>query len=125
MNLTRNAILGLLVTCLFAAPAAAQAPCTGDLDADRVVDGDDLGMLLGAWGACGGCVADINADPKFVPSAEFFQSLEHSVAVLERVYPDRNEYLLSALRLAEVSKRGDYAEMKLVAKSISRSAPFL
>jgi formylglycine-generating enzyme required for sulfatase activity len=62
MNLTRNAILGLLVTCLFAAPAAAQAPCTGDLDADRVVDGDDLGMLLGAWGACGGCVADINAD---------------------------------------------------------------
>ena len=62
MNRTRNAILGLLVTCLFAAPAAAQAPCTGDLDADRVVDGDDLGMLLGAWGACGGCVADINAD---------------------------------------------------------------
>ena len=73
----------------------------------------------------GQLVADINADPKFVPSAEFFQSLEHSVAVLERVYPDRNEYLLSALRLAEVSKRGDYAEMKLVAKSISRSAPFL
>jgi hypothetical protein len=73
----------------------------------------------------GHLVADINRDPNFVPSPEFFQSLEGAVSVLRRAYPARNEYLLSALRLAEVSKRGDYGQMKNVAKSISRSAPFL
>ncbi len=35
-------------------------PCPGDLNGDAVVNGADLGMLLGAWGGTG--VADINAD---------------------------------------------------------------
>lgn len=33
-----------------------------DLNADGRVDGADLGILLGAWGACAGCAADLNAD---------------------------------------------------------------
>lgn len=33
-----------------------------DLNADGVVDGDDLGTLLGEWGACAGCDADFNGD---------------------------------------------------------------
>jgi hypothetical protein len=37
--------------------------CVGDFDGDSVVDGVDLGVLLGAWGPCdGGCAADINGD---------------------------------------------------------------
>jgi hypothetical protein len=41
------------------------ASCTGDLNSDGVVGGADLGILLGAWGACptsGGCPADLNGD---------------------------------------------------------------
>ena len=36
--------------------------CTGDLDGSGSVDGLDLGVLLGQWGACGAgaCVADVN-----------------------------------------------------------------
>jgi len=37
-------------------------PCPADLSGDGVVDGADLGLLLAAWGACGGCVADITFD---------------------------------------------------------------
>ena len=35
-----------------------------DLNGDGVVDGADLGLLLGAWGPCppGGCPADLNGD---------------------------------------------------------------
>jgi hypothetical protein len=36
-----------------------------DLNGDGVVNGDDLGILLGAWGACpadGWCPADLNDD---------------------------------------------------------------
>ena len=36
--------------------------CPGDLDADGAVTGGDLGILLGAWGGCGGCPADLNLD---------------------------------------------------------------
>ncbi len=37
-------------------------PPSPDLNADGIVDGFDLGILLGAWGAAArGCVADINA----------------------------------------------------------------
>ena len=60
MNLAPKAILGLLAVCLCTAPADAQAPCTGDLNADRVVNGDDLGVLLGQWGTDGS--ADLNGD---------------------------------------------------------------
>jgi len=33
-----------------------------DLNGDGQVDGDDLGTLLGQWGACSGCPADFNGD---------------------------------------------------------------
>jgi len=35
--------------------------CVGDLNADDVVNGADLGLLLGAWGTADP-VADINGD---------------------------------------------------------------
>lgn len=42
------------------APAPA---CPSDLNGDRIVDGADLGALLGAWGTCSGsCPADLNGD---------------------------------------------------------------
>jgi len=34
--------------------------CPGDLDATGVVDGADLGIVLGAWGECVECSADID-----------------------------------------------------------------
>lgn len=38
-------------------------PCFGDLNADSHVDGADLAILLGTWGACdGNCTADLNDD---------------------------------------------------------------
>lgn len=36
--------------------------CLGDLDGDGLVDGADLGALLGAWGACPGCQEDLDGD---------------------------------------------------------------
>jgi formylglycine-generating enzyme required for sulfatase activity len=49
------------VMLALAMPVHAQT-CPADLTMDRVVDGSDLGALLGAWGACPGCAADLNAD---------------------------------------------------------------
>jgi hypothetical protein len=40
----------------------SSAPCPADLNHDGQVNGGDLGVLLGAWGACSGCAADLNAD---------------------------------------------------------------
>ncbi|MBM4114001.1 MAG: hypothetical protein FJ253_11645 [Phycisphaerae bacterium] len=37
-------------------------PSPFDLDGDGVVDGSDLGTLLGQWGECPGCTADFNDD---------------------------------------------------------------
>lgn len=34
----------------------------GDLNGDGIVNGADLGLLLGSWGVCGGCPADLNGD---------------------------------------------------------------
>jgi hypothetical protein len=38
----------------------------GDLNLDGVVNGADLGLVLGAWGACPGdvpgCLGDLNVD---------------------------------------------------------------
>lgn len=34
----------------------------GDLDASGLVDGGDLGILLGFWGPCSSCAADIDCD---------------------------------------------------------------
>lgn len=36
--------------------------CIGDLNSDGLVDGTDLGILLGDWGACPNCPADLNGD---------------------------------------------------------------
>jgi hypothetical protein len=37
--------------------------CAADLNGNGTVDGADLGIMLGAWGPCGGaCVADLNGD---------------------------------------------------------------
>ena len=33
-----------------------------DLTGDGTVNGADLGILLGAWGACASCAADMNGD---------------------------------------------------------------
>jgi len=41
---------------------ATPLPITGDLNADGIVNGVDLAILLGSWGPCAGCVADINGD---------------------------------------------------------------
>jgi hypothetical protein len=39
-------------------------PCPFDLNDDRVIDGNDLGILLGMWGPCAGptCLADFDAN---------------------------------------------------------------
>jgi hypothetical protein len=50
---------------IVAAGQTAQAPITGDLNGDGVVDVLDLLILLDAWGACGDCsdcLADLNGD---------------------------------------------------------------
>ena len=41
--------------------AACQAPCQGDLNTDGLVDGTDLGILLGSWAQTSG-PADLNSD---------------------------------------------------------------
>lgn len=41
---------------------SAAPPCPADLNHDGVVNGADLGLLLGSWGPCSGCAADLNAD---------------------------------------------------------------
>ncbi len=56
----RSVVGAASVAFAFGVPANAQAPCVGDLNADRVVDGTDLGVLLGQWGGAGS--ADFNVD---------------------------------------------------------------
>lgn len=40
----------------------APPACPADLNQDGVVNGADLGLMLGSWGPCPGCPADLNAD---------------------------------------------------------------
>lgn len=47
---------------LFASVEVVSAAVPGDLDGDGMVTGADLGMLLGAWGACDGCAADLDGN---------------------------------------------------------------
>lgn len=35
---------------------------TGDINGDDLINGVDLGMLLGDWGSCTGCASDFNED---------------------------------------------------------------
>lgn len=48
-----------LVTALGVSASAVAGggvcPCEGDVNGNGIVDGEDLGELLGAWGACGDC----------------------------------------------------------------------
>ena len=42
---------------------APEASCPGDLDGNGVVDGGDLGLLLGSWGPCPSpCPADLDGN---------------------------------------------------------------
>ena len=36
--------------------------CAADLDGDGLVEGSDLGIMLGSWGSCSGCAADLDGD---------------------------------------------------------------
>ena len=36
--------------------------CIPDLNDDGFVNGEDLGVLLGNWGACAGCAGDFTGD---------------------------------------------------------------
>ena len=60
---TSGSISGSLV---IDGPAQPPASCLGDLNLDGAVTGADLGLLLGAWGACPGgtpgCLGDLNLD---------------------------------------------------------------
>lgn len=42
--------------------AVRPAAVPGDLDGNDRVDGADLGVLLGDWGACAGCASDLDGD---------------------------------------------------------------
>ena len=50
------------LTDVHGAITSATPPCPADLNHDGVVNGADLGIMLGSWGACVGCPADLNAD---------------------------------------------------------------
>jgi hypothetical protein len=60
---TSGAVSGSLV---IDGPTQPPPSCLGDLNLDGVVNGADLGLLLGAWGACPGdvpgCLGDLNID---------------------------------------------------------------
>jgi len=49
-------VVGVLV------PEAPPPVCVADFNDDGTVDGNDLGALLGFWGACVDCAADFNDD---------------------------------------------------------------
>jgi subtilisin-like proprotein convertase family protein len=39
-----------------------ECACVADFDGDGAVTSSDLGVLLSAWGSCGGCAADLTGD---------------------------------------------------------------
>lgn len=51
-----------LVADLVTLTVAAIIPCPADLNGNGIVDGADLGILLGSWGPCAGCLADFGMD---------------------------------------------------------------
>jgi hypothetical protein len=60
---TSGGVSGSLV---IGGPTQPPPSCLGDLNLDGVVTGADLGLMLGAWGACpggtAGCLGDLNLD---------------------------------------------------------------
>jgi formylglycine-generating enzyme required for sulfatase activity len=61
LNHIWNAWLGALTVLALAAPASAQS-CAGDLNNDGIINGEDLGQLVAAWGPCESCAADLIAN---------------------------------------------------------------
>jgi len=59
---TPNDLVGHGMIDVGAAIEAHLATSLGDLDGNGVVDGADLGILLGNWGSCPDCPADLNGD---------------------------------------------------------------
>jgi formylglycine-generating enzyme required for sulfatase activity len=57
----RSALIAIVALAEFAHTTSAQS-CVADLNGDRMVNGADLGALLGAWGECRGCTQDLNGD---------------------------------------------------------------
>ncbi len=55
-----RAEFGALVGPLGCFDDAMPPPVFGDLDGDGLVNGSDLGSLLGEWGPCPGCPADFD-----------------------------------------------------------------
>jgi hypothetical protein len=61
-----NALYTTVLKVLGEGTGSVAPPCPADLNSDGVVNGADLGILLGAWGSCPGgtpgCTGDINND---------------------------------------------------------------
>jgi hypothetical protein len=61
-----NALYTTVLKVLGEGSGSVAPPCPADLNRDGVVNGADLGILLGAWGSCPGgtpgCTGDINND---------------------------------------------------------------
>ncbi len=58
----RTSIAAIAVVSVASFPVSGASPCLADLTGDGMVDGADLGLLLGDWGRCAGCSGDLNAD---------------------------------------------------------------
>jgi formylglycine-generating enzyme required for sulfatase activity len=58
---SRIALVALALAAALPGPMAS-AQCVGDFNGDAVVDGVDLGTLVGAWGACEACPEDLDSD---------------------------------------------------------------
>jgi formylglycine-generating enzyme required for sulfatase activity len=58
---SRIALVALALAASLPGPMAS-AQCVGDFNGDAVVDGVDLGTLVGAWGACEACQEDLDSD---------------------------------------------------------------
>jgi len=59
------ALTATQVQALFESPGAEVSTCAADFNGDGVVDGNDLGALLGFWGPCdprSACSGDLNGD---------------------------------------------------------------
>lgn len=50
------------VTLTLVVTIGGKEPVPGDFNGDGLVNGADLGLLLGAWGPCRGCPEDLNDD---------------------------------------------------------------
>ena len=63
MNQMIYRLFGGVVGTVIATSAVALDDCAADFDRDGMIDGGDLSVLLGGWGACGkACVHDLDGD---------------------------------------------------------------